>query len=156
MLVLATGCDTATFDPESREELRALTLNQRMIWDDQDITDYLLTYRRTCACPTYERGPFSVEVQNDQRVSASFDGNPIGADSLSQYFTVDGLFDFIEQAFAAQPDRISLQFDPDTGAPILVLIDTDTGTNSDDEIITVTSVDELVGSTASDEQRPIR
>lgn len=148
VLVLAltanAGCDS---DPnEGATELLELARRQRVVWQNQNIDDYSMTYQIGCSnCPASEAGPFEVFVRDGVRDSVLYLGQPLGADSLDQYFTVNSLFDFIEAGFARNPDRTSLVFDPDRGFPVSVIFDYDVRRSGEEDAVLVRQLQELDG-----------
>ncbi len=143
---LWAGCDTLGSNPDS--QLRREALQQRAQWQAQGIDHYVLTYLRVCTCPAYEAGPFDVVVHEGARRSASYQDRPIGADSLDRYFTVEGLFDFIDRAFAENPVRASLRFDPERNFPTFIFFDYQRNRTGEEDIISVTRLEELPGTAA--------
>lgn len=142
VLTSGPGCDTGNNGGPS--ELRELAQRQRARWESQNINDYSMTYQLGCStCPANEVGPFEVVVRDGVRENVFYLDNPLGADSLDQYFTVASLFDFIEAGFARNPDRTSLVFDPELSFPVSVIFDYDSRTSGEEDAVLVNFFDVL-------------
>ena len=109
----------------------------RALWQSLGLHHYEYRVRVTCFC----RGPLDVVMEVfDDRIVAFRDphsGEPIPSDFFGFYFTVDGLFDFIEGELP-RAEVIRVEFATSTGVPTSVILDTSFQI-ADDELTVVTS-----------------
>ncbi len=95
------------------EELAAA----RALWDTVGIADYTLRYRITCFCPEVIR---TVTVTGGEITDVVDEGDPFPG---LPTFTVEGLFDEIEQALLAGAASVTATYDEATGVPLSHFID---------------------------------
>jgi hypothetical protein len=109
----------------------------RAIWDSSRPSDYSFVVQRTCFCAFVD--PLHVTVEGDRVTALTSDGKPIrpGNPELAAIpLTVDGLFDYAEQAEQrAAHSRIG--YDPALGYPTHMEIDWDATSVDDDVTIEV-------------------
>ncbi|NNE43434.1 MAG: hypothetical protein HKN12_04445, partial [Gemmatimonadetes bacterium] len=109
-----TGCHE---DPQSPGgDLQEEAARQRAAWNRQGITDYTFVFERFCFCPQLAA---TVVVENDGIVSAEHlvSGQPLDPPLLASLRTVPQLFDFIDEMIAADPDTMTVTYDPALSYP---------------------------------------
>ncbi len=94
----------------------------RARWQGIGLRHYQYRYRIGCFCP----GPLDVVMEVfDNRIvemRSPETGLPVTPPVVQLFFTVDGLFDYIENALG-YAEIVNVQFDPVTGYPTEVFID---------------------------------
>lgn len=94
----------------------------RRLWAAQQRTAYEVTYRVSCFCPAAFQGPFTVTVVDGR--FQSIRPQPGGDDlALMAVYTVEGLFDLIEDAYDRKAHRVEVTYHPELGYPEHVFID---------------------------------
>ena len=106
-------------------ELRAEIAAQRVKWAAKRIDDYQLTFSRGCFCPPEGAGLVVLTVLEGEPVEWLYflSGDPVAAEWQAVFPTVDGLFDFLEDAIDRGAEEIEVAFDPDLGLPTTVRVD---------------------------------
>ncbi len=123
MIGLAAGLGACTLFDSGSVTRTDLDLNRRL-WAAQNLANYRMTYTVQCFCPAAARGPFTVTVVDGQMRSVE----PVpGGDELALYavYTVEGLFQLVEDAYARGAARVEVTYHPDLGYPTRVFIDDD-------------------------------
>lgn len=137
MLPLAFGC-TGLFTPggEGLEE------NQRL-WRDSGIESY--TFRFQAGGSWFSTGVVNVEVHSGSVYSIvdAESGDPIDARSLSNYRTIDGLFEKVRDALDRDADVLSVTYDETLGYPTSIRIDYDENMRDDEEVYRASALVEL-------------
>ncbi|HET6363400.1 MAG TPA: DUF6174 domain-containing protein [Gemmatimonadota bacterium] len=106
-------------------EVRAEIAAQRLKWAGQRIDDYQLTFSRTCFCAPEGAGLVVLTVLAGEPVEWLYfvSGDPIGPEWQAVFPTIDGLFDFLDDAIDRGAEEIEIAFDPDFGLPTTVRVD---------------------------------
>lgn len=106
-------------------ELRAEIAAQRVKWAAQRIDDYQLTLSRVCFCAPEGAGLVVLSVLEGEPVEWLYflSGDPVAPEWQAVFPTVDGLFDFLEDALDRGAEEIEVAFDPDLGLPTTVRVD---------------------------------
>ncbi len=121
---LALACSIS--GPDDRHaELRAEIAAQRQKWAARRIDDYRLTLSRFCFCAPEGAGLVVVRVLAGEPVEWLYflSGDPVAPQWQAMFPTVDGLFDFLEDAIDRGAEEIDVTFDPDFGLPTTIRID---------------------------------
>ena len=113
-----SACSALT-SPEQSDLARA---KQR--WALSNIRSYDYVIARSCFCAPTSLRPVTVTVTNGvvTRQVYSDTGEPV-ATTIPEYGTIEALFDVIGSAFAQRADRVDATYDPATGVPLSVWID---------------------------------
>ncbi len=121
LAVLAVACS----DPVSGQQ-RELDLN-RGLWNDESITEYTYTLQITCFCPPEITQPVVVRVSQDSILSvvSAANGEPVAGALIGNFYTVNDLFDVVQDAIDGGAHQLSLTYDPDLHYPISIVIDYD-------------------------------
>jgi hypothetical protein len=116
-------------------ELRSELSVQRERWMAQHIDDYQLTLSRSCFCAPEGAGLVVLTVLDGQPVEWLYflSGDPVDAAWQPVFPTVDGVFDFLEEAIDRGADAIEVTFDPVLGLPTSLHVDYRAGL-ADEEI----------------------
>jgi hypothetical protein len=106
-------------------ELRAEITAQREKWAARRIVDYQLTLSRLCFCAPEGAGLVVLSVLDDQPVEWLYflSGDPVAAEWQPVFPTVQGLFDFLDDAIDRGAEDIEVAFDPDLGLPTSIRVD---------------------------------
>ena len=88
---------------------------------------YAFSYERLCECTQEYRGPFLVQVQDDNVTKAETrdDGTALSADDQKSIPTIDELFDKIQQGIDLNSAEIRVTYNEFFGYPESVFIDYD-------------------------------
>ena len=104
-------------------------LNQsRELWAAQGITDYQMEFRWVCFCFGDYVAPVIISVTNGDTIdSVAFaEGTlPVDRKFSADYPSIDGLFDFIQDAIDRRAYQISVKYHPLLGYPLSAAIDYD-------------------------------
>ena len=92
----------------------------RSLWGASRTTDYQFTLTRHCMCTKEYAGPFEITVRDQQVVSATWKGIPLGPDQAVR--TVEEVFALIERAIM-DGIEIDVTYDQEVGYPRFVTID---------------------------------
>ena len=123
LLVLAPASGCGSPDPVDglRSELEANWAR----WVAERPTQYAYTVERLCFCGPEARGPVVVSVEGATvtgRVYVS-SSDPVPAALEGLYPSVDGLFEFVEDAMDRDAYRIEVTYDSSSGIPLDVWVD---------------------------------
>jgi len=101
-----------------------LDANRRK-WEAQDLSDYTYRFRQLCFCPPEITDEVWIHVEDNQVASATFveSGEPVGQPRLGELRTIDGLFDYLQDAIDREAHSIEATFDPTLGYPTHAAID---------------------------------
>jgi Family of unknown function (DUF6174) len=108
----------------------------RAAWDRLAVATYEIDFTRgSCECLPEATTPVRVRVESDVVVSAvrRDDGTAIPPEDLTLYYTVEDVFDRIEDAIDQHAFVLAVEYDPTFGFPTSVFIDSDRDT-ADDEV----------------------
>jgi hypothetical protein len=141
MALSLASCGVTEIDSKGllRERLEAA----RTQWRNEGYTDYTIVLRRSCTNCQGGTEPAAVIVRDGARVSATFveTGQPVPPGELPLYFTVNELFDFVEEAINADADEMIVSYNPLLGYPSSIFVDFVTETLNEEMAYTVTSVE---------------
>lgn len=106
-------------------ELRAEIAAQREKWAARRIVDYQLTFSRLCFCAPEGAGLVVLSVLDDEPVEWLYflSGDPVAPEWQPVFPTVQGLFDFLEDAIDRGAEDIDVAFDSDLGLPTSIRVD---------------------------------
>lgn len=99
----------------------------RARWRDSNPTSYTVKVRKACFCAPLVEDNVEVVVEQGDVVEAwgvSAEGKydvPISKSSLRDWYSVQGMFELIEQSLTA--DRVVVEYDEQDGFPAYVLLD---------------------------------
>ncbi len=124
-LAVLAGMAGACSDPASGQQ-RELDLN-RDRWRSENITEYTYTLQITCFCPPEITQPVLVRVSEDSILSVvdAASGEPVEGSLIGNFYTVDDLFDVVQDAIDGEAHQLSVTYDPHLGYPISIVIDYD-------------------------------
>ena len=94
-------------------------------WDAQELSDYTYRFRQLCFCPQEITDEVWIQVEDNRVVSATFveSGEPVGQPRLGELRTIDGLFDYLQDAIDGEAHSIEATFDQTLGYPTHAAID---------------------------------
>jgi len=99
-----------------------LTTNRRA-WQDLGYTDYSYRFRAICFC-VYSREAVEVRVRGGQiREVLDLAGQPLPAVQVQYYYTIERLFDLIQDAQGRNPASLEVRYDPALHYPVLIKVD---------------------------------
>lgn len=120
LALLGLGCGT-TGPSDPLEDERERLQQARAQWRSLGIADYRFTFQRSCFCAPSLREPALVNVLRGDIVSVEdMAGAPQDPDL---YYTVEQLFEVIEDAIDQGAARLSVTYDPGLGYPTSAFID---------------------------------
>jgi hypothetical protein len=96
----------------------------RRRWRAAGVEDYTFVLRRNCFCGGGVE-PVRIVVRDGVAVSYTVvaTGQPLNPEWQEWHPTVEGLFDFLEDALDRDADRIDVQYDGGRGYPISIFVD---------------------------------
>lgn len=117
----AAGC-SSTGPSDDLERERERLEQARAQWRAQGPLDYRYTFRRSCFCAPMVREPAVVTVRRGQiaSVQSVADGAPLDP---ALYYTIEGLFELLEDAIDQEADQLSASYDSGLGYPTSGYID---------------------------------
>lgn len=143
MVILATlacaGCDIFSLDTLSDDRDR---LNQaREQWRDEGYFSYEFVLDRDCFC-TFGNQPAILVVQSGiiLSITAVDEDEPLEAEDEEYYLSIEGLFDFIEEAIVQGAAGLDVRYDQTTGHPVSIYVNYIRGTSLDDVRYNVSSL----------------
>ncbi len=144
LLLLAASFAGCSDDgsPTGLESLRLDLMEARALWDDQGISDYTYVLAFTCFCDPdlLRRVVISVTGVGVQSVIYEDTEEPVPADLLANYPSIDGLFDELESFIDQGPSSMTVEFSPENGMPTQADIDFDDGADDDELGITASNL----------------
>lgn len=124
-LLLLSGCGSDG-DPTivlSEEQAR---LNQNLSrWENADISRYQYEYRRSCYCPDLLKTVVTVEGDEVTEAFYKDDGTYLSEKQLEQLYTIDELFDVVQDAINDRVFSLEVEYDASLGYPTRIAIDRD-------------------------------
>lgn len=119
--LLVLGCADAGPGPGLRREVEV----HQALWRASRPSVYTYGLFRSCFCPVEYLGPVTVGVVEGRAVSARYtdSGEPVVADAVELFPSVDGLFAILTDALDRDADSVSVDWDEDTGIPLEIFID---------------------------------
>ena len=106
--------------PAGPDEVLAEVAAQRVIWKAAAVTDYSITLSRSCFCPPDITAPYTVTVAGGAVVSVQRDGAEIVLEAFMPS-SVEDLFRVVEEA--AFSDELNVQYHPELGYPVFIVVD---------------------------------
>jgi len=99
----------------------------RQLWNQQKLSHYRYTFRRSCFCAPKATEPAVIEVRNGKVVSITDakSGKPVDSEIFQQYDSIPKLFDVIKDAIARNASSLTVKYDPKFGYPTQINIDYD-------------------------------
>lgn len=122
VLGLMAACGVT--EPESWDD-RLLDLEQaRVLWAETGPDSYRYHYFRGCFCAA-PVGHFVVTVTDGTVTAAVTDpgGESVPEATLPELYTVEDLFDVVENAIGREVDGFQVEYDPEYGFPTLIDLD---------------------------------
>lgn len=99
----------------------------RQKWEQATANSNSISYttQQTCFCPQEFTRPMTVTEQNGQITNAVYadTGEAVPTNVVNSLLTVDERFDQLQQAYENNAERISVEYNSDTGFPASVFID---------------------------------
>ena len=96
-------------------------------WVAKNMKDYQYTFNWACFCPPEHNKPVVVTVRNGVVSAVKYaDGSgAVDKAKYSIYKTIEGLFEFLQEAINRKAYRIKVSYDATLGYPTLASIDYD-------------------------------
>jgi len=145
LLLVALAVAAVACSPGTKSEFEA----NRDKWQRANIDHYRYALRVICFCPSTDRMPLSVEVQNGEVVALMYaDGTPVTADDpqyqfFSRFTTIDSLFADLKTNLDGAADEVVVTYDPTYGYPVQVNIDMIKEAIDDELALTVSDFERL-------------
>ena len=101
--------------------------DSRTRWTSKNIKDYQYTFNWSCFCPPEHNKAVIISVRNGAVASIKYaDGSgPVDKSKYPNYRTIEGLFEFIQDAINRKAYRITASYDSNLGYPTSASIDYD-------------------------------
>ena len=124
LALVLVGCDGSGTKPvgegvEGRTP--AALADARAAWAAGGVNAYRVVFVRSCECSHVVAGPWTVEVRDGRVVAAESAEGEI--EQAVEPRTVDGFFDVLDEAFAADVAAVRFRYDPTTGLPLSLFVD---------------------------------
>lgn len=105
-------------------QLAELELQQAK-WRQLRPASYRYGVERLCFCGEDARGPVHVTVDGANVTARTYinSGDPVPAQFVDLFPSVDGLFDLLREALESDAHRVDVTYDPISGVPIDFFID---------------------------------
>ena len=118
-----------------------LNLN-RQNWEAEALSDYRYRYRQLCFCGPDVTAQVWIRVEGNEVVSATFveSGEPVGQSRLGQLPTIDGLFDFLQDAIDREAYSIEAEYHRTLGYPTDASIDYEQNVADEEQAFTTEEV----------------
>ena len=96
-------------------------------WAAKNLKDYQYTFNWACFCPPEHNKPVVVTVRNGVVSAVKYaDGSgAVDKTKYASYKTIEGLFEFLQDAINRNAYRIEVSYDATLGFPTLASIDYD-------------------------------
>ena len=96
-------------------------------WVSKNIKDYQYTFSWSCFCPPEHNKPVIISVRNGVLASIKYaDGSgEVDKSKYTNYRTIEGLFEFIQDAINRKAYRITVSYDANLAYPATASIDYD-------------------------------
>ena len=94
-------------------------------WESKNIRDYQYTFNWGCFCPPEHNKPVIISVRNGVLASVKYADNsaPVDKSNYSRYRTIEGLFEFIQDAINKKAYKMEISYDDKLGYPTFASID---------------------------------
>ena len=119
-------------------------VEERALWVSQAITSYKMIERVSCFCPP----PFEalLTIEGGEIISGVIPSTnePLSADELRRFHSIDQLFDVIEEAESLPAAMLDVSIHPTLGIPVVVTIDYHAEIADDEISYSVTSFSPIV------------
>ncbi|MFV1977387.1 MAG: DUF6174 domain-containing protein [Candidatus Scalindua sp.] len=122
-ILLMSGCNHS--ENESTNKVQAILDSNIMLWKDSGILSYRYEYRKLCFCPPQEN---VVVIIEEGLVSEAFytpSGVFLTEAELERLFTMEGLFEVIQNAITSNVASLNVTYNVDYGYPERISIDVD-------------------------------
>ena len=108
---------------ETQEQLN----HNRSKWTSKNIKDYQYTFNWSCFCPPEHNKAVIISVRNGVLASIKYaDGSgAVDKSKYPNYRTIDGLFEFVQDAINRKAYRMTVSYDTNLGYPASASIDYD-------------------------------
>ena len=96
-------------------------------WTAKNVKDYQFTFSWGCFCPPEHNKPVIISVRNGVLAGIKYaDGSgAVDKSKYTNYRTIEGLFEFIQDAINRKAYRITVSYDANLGYPTTASIDYD-------------------------------
>lgn len=140
-ITLAVGEGDSLVDPNRLTDPSEALAAARARWAVHGQADYNMVFNWRCFCSPALLAPVQLKVRGRDVETGNLTGGPeLVPDHLAEYRTVNGLFDFIEDAIDRQAVGIDVTYDP-SGYPADVWIDYDERLADEERGFQVHSID---------------
>ncbi len=121
VLIFLTGCTLTADDPGPSHDLS----EAKARWKAARIDSYEIVFRWSCYCIDEYVAPVRLLIIGDELVGGRYveDDIQLATEDLDRYRTIDGLFDFIDDAISRDAHEVRTAFDSVYGFPSNVWVD---------------------------------
>ena len=121
-VTLLAGCDTATQDTTVGSEQS--NLDQSIsLWDASKISTYQYTYKRACNCMPEQDIVVAVASGDISEAFYTPAGSYLNDDELDSLYTVENMFELIQEAIDLNVAVLEVAYNRETGYPEQIYID---------------------------------
>ena len=120
---LVPGTFAGSASAQAQQELN----DRRSKWVSKNIRDYQYTFNWSCFCPPEHNKAVIISVRNGVLASIKYEDGSGAVDKTkyANYRTIDGLFEFLQDAINRKAYRITVSYDANLGYPTSASIDYD-------------------------------
>jgi len=118
---LISGCNHS--ENESINQSQASLDSNISLWGDSGISSYRYEYRRLCFCPPQENVVVVVEAGLVSEAFYTPSGIYLTEEERKRLFTIEGLFNVIQNAISSNVASLNVTYNIDYGYPERVAID---------------------------------
>lgn len=138
ILVPLSAC--SVFGPDNEDQLEELRA-ARAKWRASAPATYSFVLQRQCFCGEEMTSPVRVSVVNGERQSVVYvaTGEPMRADWLQFFPTIEGIFDLLEKEIR-ESDDVEVAYDAARGYPVHAAIDAIERAIDDEYTLTISQV----------------
>ncbi|WP_315789158.1 DUF6174 domain-containing protein [Fischerella sp. JS2] len=117
----------------------------RQLWNQQKLSHYRYTFRRSCFCAPKATEPAVIEVRNGKVVSITDanTGKPVGSEIFQKYNSIPKLFDVIQNAIARNASSLTVKYNPKLGYPTQINIDYDQQMADEEVYLTIEKLEAI-------------
>jgi hypothetical protein len=109
-------------EPSTQSNLLVI---KRAEWESKGITNYSFRFSWSCNCPLWTASPYTIVVVNGKisQIWRTDTLKLLPESSWSDYYTIDGLFDYLAGELEKNPEDAQITYDDTYGYPKRALID---------------------------------
>ena len=122
LVLCMVGCRHVDDTPEQNTQQLELNKN-RTLWSEAAISNYQYTYRRSCFCPPQDDVVVLVTAGMVSEAFYTPSGTYLADDELTYIYTIEELFDTIQEAINTRVAYLQTTYNSELGYPEDIFID---------------------------------